>query len=269
MGDLTGDHVDVVPSIVRPERGDHGDADSPEPRAIHRLRSDGAIMSRCPFAEEERESHQSEDDRYLERRQSRLHETAEGDAPAVHQREDEDTPDGHDLTRLLREGQEVAEVDGEAGGEGGDRARLDHQKLRPAVEEAPERTIREAQIDILAADAGERRSQLRIGERAQEREASGENPHGEDHPRRLHLARDRIRDDEDARPDDRPHDDRARFHQAESALQLPVIRANAHRPPLRHYRRSSSITHPFALSSFTNASMSVGVTPSNSASAAQ
>ena len=90
----------------------------------------------------------------------------------------------------------------------GDGARLDDQKERPAVEKAPQRTQRFAQIDVLAAGVGHHRRQLAVGQRAGDGHESGDQPGGDQQGGRIAEAGDIGGDNEDARADHGAHDQR-------------------------------------------------------------
>src|SRR5437899_2710399 len=74
---------------------------------------------------------------------------------------------------------ERAEVARETDGYGGDRAGLDHEKQRPAVEKSPERRERLAQIHVLAAGPRHHRGELAVRERADHCENPGQHPRAE------------------------------------------------------------------------------------------
>ena len=55
-------------------------------------------------------------------------------------------------------------------------AGLDHQKQRPAIEEAPQRPERFAQIDVLPSRVGHRRGEFAIAQRRNDRKHGGDDP---------------------------------------------------------------------------------------------
>ena len=63
---------------------------------------------------------------------------------------------------LLQLRMKIREIEKKCGGQGGDGAALGDPHLRPAVNKAPQRSVRFAQIDILTARAGHSRGQLGI-----------------------------------------------------------------------------------------------------------
>ena len=71
---------------------------------------------------------------------------------------------------------EHAEEAREADGDGGDRAGLDDEEQRPAVQKAPQRRERLAQVDVLAAGARHHRRQLAVRQRADDRQHAGDDP---------------------------------------------------------------------------------------------
>ncbi len=58
----------------------------------------------------------------------------------------------------------------------GDRARLDHQEKRPAVEKAPKRRVGFAQVDVLPAGRGHHRGQFAVGKRRADGQHPGNRP---------------------------------------------------------------------------------------------
>ena len=64
----------------------------------------------------------------------------------------------------------------EPDGDRRDRAGLNDEKERPAVEETPERREGFAQINVLAAGLGHHGGQLAVGERGHERQQTGNEP---------------------------------------------------------------------------------------------
>ena len=67
-------------------------------------------------------------------------------------------------------GNQRAEIAREADRDRRDRAGLDDQEQRPAVQETPERRERLAEIDVLAAGARHHRRQLAVRQRADDRQ---------------------------------------------------------------------------------------------------
>ena len=66
-------------------------------------------------------------------------------------------------------------------------------------------------------DLKTQRRELRIDERAHERDQAARGPHAEDQRRGVHVLRDHGRIDEDARADDAAHDQHGRVERAEAA----------------------------------------------------
>ena len=71
-------------------------------------------------------------------------------------------------------GTEHAEKSRKGHGHRGDRARLDHQEERPAVEKAPKRRVGFAQVNVLAAGLGHHRRELAVGERRADGQKAGD-----------------------------------------------------------------------------------------------
>src|SRR5207253_1616124 len=128
----------------------------------------------------------------------------------------------------------LAGIGGEGDRHGGDRARLDDEHERPAVEEAPERPVQLAQVDVLPAGARHGGGQVPVAERARHGERPGDGPHGEQPAGRRQPARDVGRDDEDARADHRAGDQRGRVEEAEPRLEAGGFRAPLASAPRGH-----------------------------------
>ena len=113
-----------------------------------------------------------------------------------------------------------AEVTREADRHGRDRAGLDDQEQRPAVEEPPQRRERFAQVDVLAAGARHHRRQFAVGQRADDRQHAGHDPRGQQPSGAPTLPRHVGRHDEDAGPDHRADDDHRGVEEAEASCEF-------------------------------------------------
>ena len=96
---------------------------------------------------------------------------------------------------------------------------------RPTVEKRDDRMVRVAQVGILSADARTKHGELRVHERTDERDGSADNPRADHERRRVDLARDDARVDEDPGADDAAHDDHRRVERAEAASERGFRRA--------------------------------------------
>ena len=83
-----------------------------------------------------------------------------------------------------------AEIASESDGDRGDRAGLNDEKERPAVEKSPERRIRFAQINVLPAGVRKQRREFAVGKRGSDRQQSGDDPGEQQAAGRAGLARD-------------------------------------------------------------------------------
>jgi hypothetical protein len=119
-------------------------------------------------------------------------------------------------------GHQQAEEPRERNGDCRNRAGLDDQEERPAVEKAPERRERLAQVNVLAARPRHHGGQLAVRQRRRQRQQPRDEPRGEQPSRAAHLPSDVGRDEEDARPDHRPDNDHRRVEQTEPAFELGV-----------------------------------------------
>ncbi len=117
-------------------------------------------------------------------------------------------PEVHDPVRGGDGRKEDAEKLAEGDADRGNRAALNHQEERPAVEEAPQRPERLSQVDILAAGVGHHRRQFAVGERRHHGHEAGHQPCRNQQGGRVHDARDVGGHDEDARSDHRAHHQR-------------------------------------------------------------
>ena len=114
---------------------------------------------------------------------------------------------------------EDAEIFGEADGDRRNRAGLDDEKERPAVEEAPERREGFAQVNVLPARLRHHRGEFAVGERRHEREQTCDDPDDEQPTGCADLPRDVGGDDEDAGADHRTGDDHRRIEQTKPAYE--------------------------------------------------
>src|SRR4029077_4494891 len=127
-------------------------------------------------------------------------------------------------------GPELTRVSRERDRDRSDRAGLDDQHERPPVEESPERTVELRQIDVLPARAGHGGREPPVAERPRDRERTGERPDHEEPARGGQPARDVGRDDEDARSDHRPRDQRGGVEEPEAGLEAAVSAAQLASP---------------------------------------
>src|SRR5205085_8488485 len=93
---------------------------------------------------------------------------------------------------------EFDEVARECDGDGGHAAGLYDEQERPAVEERDRGVKCVAKVSVLSADFGAARGQLRVDERARERDRAAREPSAEYEEGRVNLSRDDRRVDEDA-----------------------------------------------------------------------
>ncbi len=76
-----------------------------------------------------------------------------------------------------------------------------------------------AEIRVLPADLGPSRRELRVDERARERDGAARDPREQNQERRVNLPRDDVRVNEDARPDDAAHHDHRRVEHTQTPRQ--------------------------------------------------
>ena len=119
-------------------------------------------------------------------------------------------------------GHQNAQIASEPDRHRGDGPGLDHQELRPAEQEADQRRVRLAQVDVLAAGARHHGRELAVGKRRDHGERRRDEPHREQPSCRAHLAGDLGRDQEDPGSDHRPGDQRGRVEEPELANQLAL-----------------------------------------------
>ena len=142
---------------------------------------------------------------------------------AKHHGADGDGRNVRDVPQPMRAGnrrKEDAEKFAEGHANGGDGSGLNDEKERPAVEKAPQRTQRFAQVDILAAGLGHHGGQLAVAERADHGHDGGDDPGCQIERRRIGEARDIAVDDKDAAADHRSHNDGGGAEQAQALHQL-------------------------------------------------
>ncbi len=127
-----------------------------------------------------------------------------------------------DETEWKEDAEKLAEGDADRR----DGSRLHHQKQRPAVEEAPHRPERLAQINILAAGVRHHGRQFAVGERARDGQESGHQPCAHQQRGRIDLAGDIGRDNEDAGADHRTHHQHGGAGQPEPFYELAFAGGN-------------------------------------------
>src|SRR5207245_777195 len=81
------------------------------------------------------------------------------------------------------EAERAHQVFGERRGDGPERGRADHEQLRPPEEKRGQTAERLADVDVDAPRTGEERGELRVGERAAQREQAPQAPLAEHRPR--------------------------------------------------------------------------------------
>ena len=114
-------------------------------------------------------------------------------------------------------GPHYAEITREAHSDGGDGSGLNYKKERPSVKKTPERRIRFAEIDVLAAGVGKKRGEFAIGKRGGDGEQAGEHPSEDKAARGTGLARNVGSDDENAGADHRADNDHGAVEEADGA----------------------------------------------------
>ena len=167
-------------------------------------------------AEQEANEHQPEKRADLREREHVLYAGSGAHATRVHPAQQDEDRDGHQLLRAHAEPADAGQavVSGDPGEEHArelrerhryrrERAGLDHQEQRPAVEESAERAEGLAQVDVLAARLWHRGRQFAIAERRDHGDHRSDHPGHEHQSRRTYLARDIGRDNEDAGADHR------------------------------------------------------------------
>ena len=117
------------------------------------------------------------------------------------------------------DGKEDAEKLAEGHADGGDGPGLDDQKERPAVEKAPQRPQRLAQVDVLAAGLGHHGRQLAVAERADHGQDGRHHPRAQKERRGVGAAGNVGIDDEDAGADHGADDDRRGAEEAKALHQ--------------------------------------------------
>ena len=116
--------------------------------------------------------------------------------------------------------QQVGKIGGADDGDRGDRSRIDDEEKYPAGDEGGQRTIRLAHINIRSAGMRQHRAELRVGERAEERNQSGRHPNGQNRRDRGDLLGDGGGNHEDRASDHRPNDGCRGVEQAELPRQV-------------------------------------------------
>ncbi len=107
----------------------------------------------------------------------------------------------------------------------GDRAGLDYEEQRPAVEKSPKRSQSLAQINVLPPGPRHHRSQFAIAERGNDRHESGDGPCRDQQGGRVDFAGNVGRHNKDAGADHRPHDQHGGAGQAQAFDQFLILLA--------------------------------------------
>jgi hypothetical protein len=134
----------------------------------------------------------------------------------------------HDEAIVGDPGHQRAEVAREPDRHRRDRAGLDDQKERPAVEKAPDRRERFAEIDVLAAGARHHRRELAVRQRPDDRQQPCDHPPDQQPPRTADRPRHVGGHDEDSRPDHRADHHHGRVVETQPARELGVERGRRH-----------------------------------------
>jgi hypothetical protein len=121
---------------------------------------------------------------------------------------------------LAHPGQKDAEVLGKGDRHRRDEARLNHQKQRPAIQEARQRTERAPQIDVLTTGLGHHRRQLGVAKSPEQGKQAREQPQPKVQPWRGDvLGHERWRD-EDPRANHAAHEECRRIDGPQLAFEL-------------------------------------------------
>ena len=115
---------------------------------------------------------------------------------------------------------QCAQVSCEADRHRGDRARLDDEEQRPAVEESEQRPESFAQVNVLAARARHHGGKLSVGYSGHHGHEAAHRPGEEEQFGRLNLAGHIARHDENPRADHRAHHEGGRIEEAQTLDQL-------------------------------------------------
>ena len=110
------------------------------------------------------------------------------------------------MTRC-RAWEKIRQISEKAGAQSGNRRALRDPGLRPAVDESKQWAIGGVKVHIFAAGFGQRGRKFGVGEGAEQRQDSAENPNREHHGRRPNRFDHVGRDQENAASDDGSDDD--------------------------------------------------------------
>ncbi len=119
--------------------------------------------------------------------------------------------------------EEDAEKLAEGHGDGRDGAALDDEEERPAVEEAPQRAERLAQVDVLSAGLGHHGGEFTVAERGDDGHEAGDQPCRNQQGGRVDGARHFGGDDEDAGANHGAHDQRGGAGEAEAFYEFLIL----------------------------------------------
>jgi hypothetical protein len=181
LAHLASDVRGRVPAAVGEEHGDErgGDASRRGVRARRQHRRRERCRARRRRARHERaQREQPAERRELSGRQDVLRPLARPQPERVQRRQRSDGEQADDGGGPAAEAEHLRDGGAEAIGERGDRAGKDDEKARPAAEEPEHRTVRLAQVHVLAARARKHPPELAVAEGARQRDGTAEDPRG-------------------------------------------------------------------------------------------
>src|SRR5262245_58973168 len=215
--DLARGEVDVVPSVVGPERIYQSEAEKTDEAELDARREQRRTVRGAPRVRAKGEGDEEEESSDLEEGEEHLNVPAGAHAGDVDPRQKRDCGESRELLSSRSEVEEVTELDRDSGSESGDAPRPRDEELRPSEEEARAAAESLADVDVVSACFRDRGAELGISERSEESEKTRDEPHDEDPARRLDGGGNRSRDDEDSGADHRAGVDRESVGEVEVA----------------------------------------------------
>jgi hypothetical protein len=182
--------------------------------------------------------HDHRDAADLQDRQRRLNPAADDDGEAVDDGKERDRGDRddlreaespfhgapHEVVRRVGPGRvhrhDGGKKRGEADSQDCDRPGSGHDEAHPSEEKRRQLAVRPAQVDVLAAGVRQHRAELRVGQRACEREEAGGHPCRQHEQRRSRVLGHDGRFEEDAGADHRADDQSRRVRERQTADEL-------------------------------------------------
>ena len=186
---------------------------------------------RAARAEREADGDQRRDARDLQHGEDVREDRTGFHAEHVDRCQQQEARDGHGFRAGLAQRHEESEVGGEGHAEGAQPARVDHEEVGPAEQEADQAAVGLGQVDVFAPGARHERGEFGECQRARHGHEAADHPHRHDQPGGRQGVRDQRRREEDAGADGAPDGNHRHVEQGQAPTQLGHGGMSLHQSP--------------------------------------